>query len=150
MKVCTLCFVCNNNEVQNVNTSLVTDSLGTSSSCDYLKLLDSVEENSCGPEITENFVKNLIVKPVSVVIRRLSVNAEKYLSISQIQSKYRASSKLHMPRSTVRSTKVQTLKVNKKRRNHLEVRTKNTKTATVWKVLDQESIEVNDKIEEHM
>lgn len=85
-----------------------------------------------------NTCENLLVKPFTTIVRRLSVNAEKYLNINQIQSKYRSGSKIQASRNIQRSAKVNQLKVNKKRRNHLEIRAKTKSSSnTLWSSLNE-------------
>lgn len=132
MKMCILCFVYNTGE-------LSSDQISSKSPFNYMNLFES---SSALPEPSMNLLQELIVKPISVLIRRMSVNAEKYLSISQIQSKYRASSKIHITRSANRAFKVNQMKVNKKRRDHLEIRTKVKATIksanSVWNALNRD------------
>jgi hypothetical protein len=88
----------------------------------------------------------LLVKPYTVSIRRSSVNSEKYLTIHQTQSKYRNSSKLAAPRNKDNKMKTISLKVNKKRRDHLEIRSKTIKSTSVWQNLESSIITSKDNL----
>jgi hypothetical protein len=147
MKICLVCYVfpkASNPLEPPIQTSESTTSTTTTCKYDYL-FDDTAIIHSTAPSITTEW----IVKPVSVMIRRLPVNGTKYLNIDRIHQKYRHhASKAPMSNNRAaagdaRATVSNKMKNLKKRRNITESRTKTTtKTNSVWEKLQEDSTTV--------
>lgn len=144
MKICLVCYVfpkASNPLEPPIQQS--ESSTPTTAACKYDHLFSHpAVVHSTPPAITTEW----IVKPVSVMIRRLPVNGTKYLNIDRIHQKYRH----HASKSPINNNRVATgdaratastkLKNLKKRRNITEIRTKTTtKTNSVWDKLQDDS-----------
>jgi hypothetical protein len=86
-------------------------------------------------------LEQLVVHPVTLLVRRLPAKSETYRSIGKIHAKYRSMSILKAPRLSGPATKT---KKRRKRRDHTAVRVKlQSKSNLLWKSLLKEPVEAD-------
>jgi hypothetical protein len=127
--------------------SVVTLSKTTS---DYLDLFEDVpptNDDNSERLHSMNCLNDMDIRLLSTIIRRLSVTKENYLTIGGWQSKYRKSTGKVSGSSRSNVASHETTKINRKpsekkhqrkRRNHLEIRSKEkmTKSGLIWEAIN--------------